>query len=202
VLGKRLRVRVLEIGGEALDELVETLREALRTGVERGELEFLGVGKHDVALEAEAVGETAIVGAHDRLAEAGGDDDGRELLLAHDGEPQRAGLAAHRVDSRSWVIVPMTAPVLAIFTELICDGRMVRISELHIGRATSPSESIGWPKAVMRLPSTRDTVPVPASVMSPVASATATAPPGRSGGDFTLAPGGLSVAVAPDGALL
>jgi len=76
------------------------------------------------------------------------------------------------------VIVPMMRPVLATFTDCICDGRMVMISAAHIGNATSPSDSIGWPNAVTCRPWTRDTVPVPASVMSPVARATETASPG------------------------
>ena len=76
-------------------------------------------------------------------------------------------------------MVPMTAPVLAIFTDCICEGRMATISAAHMGRATSPSESIGWPKAVICLPFTVETVPVPARVMSPVVRATPTAEPGR-----------------------
>ena len=76
-------------------------------------------------------------------------------------------------------MVPMTRPVLATLIDCMFEGRMVTISAAHMGRATSPRESIGWPNAVICLPSTRETVPVPARVMSPVASATATAAPGR-----------------------
>ena len=45
-------------------------------------------------------------------------------------------------------IVPMIWPVLASFTEDIDDGRIVTISAAHIGRATSPRDIMGWPKAV------------------------------------------------------
>ena len=46
-------------------------------------------------------------------------------------------------ESRSCEIVPMTSPVLATLIDCMFDGRMVTISAAHIGRSTSPSESIG-----------------------------------------------------------
>ena len=93
-VGKGFLVGVLEIRGEALHEFVEALRKALRPGVETLGREGLGGGKQDVAAEAEAVGEAGVVGTHNGLSEAGGDDYGGKLLLADDGETQCAGSAA------------------------------------------------------------------------------------------------------------
>ena len=45
---------------------------------------------------------------------------------------------------------PMTAPVLAIFTELICEGRIVTISAAHIGSATSPRPLLAPGKSRVR----------------------------------------------------
>ena len=95
------------------------------------------------------------------------------------------------------------APVLAILTEVRFEGRMVTISAVHSGSSTSPRASIGWPKAVMRCPSMREMVPVPAIVMSPVAKATATAEPARNGAGGVLVPGAEAMArVLPPSAVV
>ena len=92
--GKRFLVGILEILGEALDELVEPLREGLRAGVQGAGGDILGGGETDVAGEAKPVREGAVVGADDGLRDAGGDEGGRELGLPGDLETQRPGRGA------------------------------------------------------------------------------------------------------------
>src|SRR5688572_19669643 len=98
MLGKRLRVRVLQVRRETLDELVQALGETLGTGVKGLECEAGRGGKTDVTFEAKTVRQTRIVGSEDRLADAGCDDDGRELLLPRNRKFQGARRAAQRRD--------------------------------------------------------------------------------------------------------
>ena len=78
-------------------------------------------------------------------------------------------------------MVPMIEPVLATLIDSWAEGMIATISAEHIGSSIAPRLIMGWPKATIRSPSTVEIVPVPARVMSPVASATEIASPGRSG---------------------
>jgi len=57
-------------------------------------------------------------------------------------------------ERRSWLKEPMMPPVLLSLMELYWLGKIVTISAEAMGSSVAPSESIGWPKARMRLPST------------------------------------------------
>src|SRR5450432_340102 len=81
-------------------------------------------------------------------------------------------------ERRSWLNEPMMLPELLTLIELYWLGRMPTTSADAIGSSVAPRDSIGWPKARMRFPSTWETVPVPDRLMSPTASATATTSPG------------------------
>src|SRR5438270_8334821 len=72
---------------------------------------------------------------------------------------------------------PTTVPVFANLNELARLGITVTISDLAIGKLTSPISRNGWPNAYTRLPSTNVTVPVAATLKSPLMRTAPTASP-------------------------
>src|SRR5690606_1954032 len=87
--GKRFLVGILNVLREVVNEFVKTLLKTLRTGVKRARGERRFGGERNVALQQETFAEAGVVRTENRLANAGGDEHGREVFLAGDGEVER-----------------------------------------------------------------------------------------------------------------
>src|SRR3989442_972095 len=83
--------------------------------------------------------------------------------------------------SPSWKMLPTGGVALAILNDAAVDGKVSRTCACVIGISIAPVPRRGWPKANTRLWSMWVSVPIPTTLMSPVASAAPIGIPGASG---------------------
>jgi len=88
----------LQHGGDIAHKIIQPLGEALRSAEQADGRHLFAVGKHKVGLNADAVGEAGIVGAHNGLGRAGTDHNGGELRVTGGDKLQRLGRLAWPVD--------------------------------------------------------------------------------------------------------